>query len=82
MYDEQHNPTYRHPQTGKMERIWHPNGPPEMPNPYAEAPPELYMGDLGVLLKEVYDYVRQQEQFKDGVMPEIPPKREWLRWDV
>ncbi|KAK5126252.1 hypothetical protein LTR85_010487 [Meristemomyces frigidus] len=82
MYDEQNNPTYDNPQTGKMERIWHPNGPPEIPNAYAEAPPELYMGELGVLLRDVYDYVRQEEQFKDGIMPEIPPKREWLRWDL
>ncbi|KAK4549134.1 hypothetical protein LTR36_007591 [Oleoguttula mirabilis] len=82
MYDEHNNPTYGNPQTGKMERIWHANGPPETPNAYAEAPPELYVGELGALLKEVYDYVRQDEQFKDGVMPEIPPKREWLRWDL
>ena len=83
MYDEKNNPTYQHPQTGKAERIWHPNGPPDTVNPYAEAAqPEIYLGELGAVLKEVYDYVRQEEQFKDGVMPEVPPKREWLRWDL
>ncbi|KAI7054435.1 hypothetical protein KC327_g18288, partial [Hortaea werneckii] len=82
LYDEQNQPTIQNPQTGKAERIWHPNGPPQNPNPYAEAPPEKYMGELGAVLKEVYDYVNETGTFKDGLMPEIPPKREWMRWDL
>ncbi|KAI7542377.1 hypothetical protein KC316_g15305 [Hortaea werneckii] len=82
LYDEQNHPTIQNPQTGKSERIWHPDGPPQNPNPYAEAPPEKYTGELAAVLKEVYDYVNETGTFKDGLMPEIPPKREWIRWDL
>jgi len=83
MYDEKNNPTYLNPQTRKPERIWHPDGPPQTANAYAEAPPEVYsLGDLAGMLKQVYDYVNETEQFKEGIMPEIPPKTEWLRWDL
>lgn len=50
-------------------------------NEYAEAAPEVYAGELGVILKEIYEYVAETGQFKDGFVPEIPPKREWIRWD-
>lgn len=73
-------PYYHNPETGKSERIWHPDGPPQA-NKYAEAESEVYLGDLGPLLKEVYDYVRENGDFKD-IVPEIPPKREWIRWDL
>ena len=82
MYDDDRLPTYQHPQTGNMERIWHPNGPPEVPNLCAEAAPEMYLGELGAVLKDLYEYVGQTGQFKDGVVPEVPPKREWLHWDL
>ncbi|KAI6867598.1 hypothetical protein KC318_g19037, partial [Hortaea werneckii] len=82
LYDEQNHPTIQNSQTGKAERIWHPDGPPQNSNPYAEAPPEKYAGELGGVLKEVYDYVNETGAFKDGLMPEIPPKREWIRWDL
>ncbi|KAK4960272.1 hypothetical protein LTR10_003166 [Elasticomyces elasticus] len=74
-------PYFTNGQTGKQERVWHPDGAPDRPNPYAEAEPEIYVGDLGAVLKEVYDYVNQKEEFKD-LVPEVPPKREWVRWDL
>ncbi|KAK0269478.1 hypothetical protein LTR35_014774 [Friedmanniomyces endolithicus] len=74
-------PYYTNPQTKKPERIWHPDGIPNLPNPYAEAEPEIYLGDLGKVLKEVYGYVIEREEFGD-LMPEVPPKREWVRWDL
>ncbi|EMD00048.1 hypothetical protein BAUCODRAFT_30495 [Baudoinia panamericana UAMH 10762] len=83
-YDREENPPvpfFRNPQTGKRERIWHPDGPPDRPNEYAESAPEVYSGDIGAILKGVYDHVRDNEAFKDMV-PEIPPKREWIRWDL
>ncbi|KAF2864240.1 hypothetical protein K470DRAFT_254563 [Piedraia hortae CBS 480.64] len=72
----------QNPQTGKQERIWHPNGPPTTGHKYAEAAPETYDGPIGSLLKSAYEYARETGWFKDGVMPEIPPKREWVAWDL
>jgi nucleoporin NUP42 len=88
-YDEHRNPFYVVSQGGplgeRVERIWHPDGPPqrqpEKPN-YAEAPPQVYESELGAVLKELYQYVREKEEFKDGLVPEIPPKAEWVRWDL
>ncbi|KAK5113512.1 hypothetical protein LTR62_003381 [Meristemomyces frigidus] len=74
-------PTYINPRTRKEEKIWFPDGPPERPNPYAEAAQEAYEGDVGKLLKQVYDMVREKEEFED-IVPELPPKREWVRWDL
>ncbi len=74
-------PYYTNPQTRKQERIWHPDGIPDRPNPYAEAEPDIYLGDLGKVLKEVYENVMEREEFGD-VVPEVPPKREWVRWDL
>jgi nucleoporin NUP42 len=74
-------PYYQNTQTGKKERIWLPNGPADRPNPYTEAPPEVYQSELGALLKQVYDYVREKGDFED-LVPEIPPKREWISWDL
>jgi hypothetical protein len=74
-------PYYQNPQTGKKERIWLPNGPPERTNPYAQAEPEIYQSKVGELLKKVYDYVRERGEFEDMV-PEIPPQREWISWDL
>ncbi|KAK5159292.1 hypothetical protein LTS14_002434 [Recurvomyces mirabilis] len=74
-------PFYQDPQTGKPERIWLPDGPPDRPNPYSQAPPQAYEGDVGKLLKQVYDFVRDREEFSD-IIPEMPPQREWLRWDL
>ncbi|KAH9819850.1 nucleoporin AMO1, partial [Teratosphaeria destructans] len=64
------------------ERIWHPDGPPERESEDALDKAELYTGDLGAVLKELYEYVRETGEFKDGIVPEIPPKREWVRWDL
>ncbi|KAK0934518.1 hypothetical protein LTR29_013928 [Friedmanniomyces endolithicus] len=74
-------PYYTNPQTGKQERIWHSDGIPDRPNPCAEAEPEVYLGDLGKVLKEVYEFVMEKQEFVD-VVPEVPPKREWVRWDL
>ncbi|KAF2770913.1 hypothetical protein EJ03DRAFT_388527 [Teratosphaeria nubilosa] len=64
------------------ERIWHPDGPPERESEDALDKAELYTGELGAVLKELYEYVRETGDFKDGIVPEIPPKREWVRWDL
>ncbi|KAL1303227.1 hypothetical protein AAFC00_006643 [Neodothiora populina] len=63
---------------GSWERIWLPDGPPP-PNPDLQDPrPEVY----DAILEAAYAFVRETGTFKDGVMPEIPPMREWIRYDV
>ncbi|KAH8904504.1 hypothetical protein BR93DRAFT_952443 [Coniochaeta sp. PMI_546] len=63
---------------GSMSKVWFPDGPP-MYTPDTEA------GDQSVYEKrEVQDAWRTfvaQGRFVDGIMPEVPPKREWCTWD-
>ncbi|WPH04284.1 Hypothetical protein R9X50_00717300 [Acrodontium crateriforme] len=76
-------PVYRNPNNNnKPERIWHPNGRPATENLDAEGLPQSYEGDIGQILKQVYDYVRETGGFKEGIMPEVPPKREWVNFEV
>jgi nucleoporin NUP42 len=60
------------------ERIWFPTGPPrenldtEMIDKSVYEDPEL---------KETYMAARETGSFPGGIMPLIPPKREWCEWD-
>ncbi|KAK3070952.1 hypothetical protein LTR53_009541 [Teratosphaeriaceae sp. CCFEE 6253] len=86
-YDREQNPWvpyYKHPHTKTEERIWHPDGVPEVPNPDAEAADaDVYLGDLGKLLEELYGLVKEKGAFEHGgLVPEVPPKREWVEWDL
>lgn len=49
------------------------------PDPDAEGPPSAYEGELGKALKDVYQAVAETGRFGD-VIPEIPPKREWINF--
>ena len=71
---------YTNPRTNRQERVWHPDGPPG-PNPDVEASDQTYEV-LGQALKDAYDYVRETGTFKDGIMPEVPPRRGWVEWEV
>ncbi|KAK3708136.1 hypothetical protein LTR37_011640 [Vermiconidia calcicola] len=73
-------PFYNNPNTGKKERIWMPDGAPG-PNPDVETAPGTYEA-LGAVIKQVYDYMRENGTFKDGIVPEVPPKREWVDWNL
>lgn len=42
-----------------------------------EGRPEEYTGAV----KEAYEYLAKNGMFKDGIMPHVPPKREWVNWD-
>lgn len=58
------------------ERIWFADGAPVFLK--TEEPPlETY--DEGT--KEVYRLLRETGTLKDGVLPELPPRREWCSWD-
>ncbi|KAI4161075.1 MAG: hypothetical protein LQ342_005238 [Letrouitia transgressa] len=61
---------------GGRARIFFPDGPPVL-NKTQELPDEMY----SAATKEAYQYVMQHGTFKDGVVPELPPKRAWCTWD-
>ncbi|KAF2501689.1 hypothetical protein BU16DRAFT_522599 [Lophium mytilinum] len=63
------------------QRIWFPDGPPP-PNPWAEGRPEEYEGENGAKVAQAYQFSSEHGYYKDGIMPSVPPKREWISWDL
>lgn len=63
-------------------RVWFANGPPTVAAPDTEGEAAAYEGEKGILLKEVYDHVKTSGEFPGGFMPECPPKREWVSFDL
>ncbi|THW91887.1 hypothetical protein D6D15_03575 [Aureobasidium pullulans] len=74
--EQTQEPHYRDA-NGNMERIWHPEGNAAF-RAEMEAPAEAYTTEH----EAAYKFMAEQGTFKDGIMPEIPPKCEWIRWDV
>lgn len=70
------NIPYIRAQDGELEKIHFPNGPPPLIKS-PELPDELY--DEGT--KENYRFMSSHGAFKDGIMPNLPPKRAWCKWD-
>ena len=68
-------PCFKSPE-GYWTKIWFPDGPPVFKKS-EELPEELY--DEGV--KEKYRYLKEHGVFKGGVIPELPPRREWVGWN-
>lgn len=62
---------------GDWRRIWFPDGAPSLVNSES-LPDTAYDGPT----KENYDFVKANGCFKDGVMPLVPPKREWCGWNL
>jgi nucleoporin NUP42 len=75
-------PCYKR-EDGKLQRIIFPNGrklnptPGDGDNTGIEGRPEEYTEEV----KKAYEYMKVEGRFKDGVMPSVPPKREWISWD-
>ncbi|MCJ1342251.1 hypothetical protein MMC31_000431 [Peltigera leucophlebia] len=69
-------PCYKHP-SGSWERIWFPDGPPVFVKP--ESLPDVQY-DEGTI--QNYLQLRQTGKFKENIIPALPPKREWLSWDL
>ena len=61
---------------GAWEKVCFPNGPPSLTKA-AELADDVYDEST----KENYMFMRTHGAFKDGVMPSLPPKREWCSWD-
>ena len=61
---------------GTWEKIWFPEGAPSF-NKDTEMDDRLYDENT----KAAYMHLNQTGQFQGGVMPLLPPKREWCSWD-
>lgn len=61
---------------GNWRRIWFPDGPPAFTKT-VDLPDEAY----DEATKENYRHLKQTGNFKDGIMPALPPKREWCSWN-
>ncbi|KAL3468505.1 hypothetical protein BJX64DRAFT_295742 [Aspergillus heterothallicus] len=72
-------PCYLHPQDQKTAvRIFFPDGPPDKANLRdAQAKPEEYTSEV----TEKYEFFMKNGYFKDGVIPRVPPKTEWVSFD-
>ncbi|KAE8356576.1 hypothetical protein BDV28DRAFT_154583 [Aspergillus coremiiformis] len=73
------NPCYLHPQDRQTYvRIFFPDGPPEQASLRdATAKPEEYTPEV----TEQYEFFLKNGCFKDGVIPSVPPKTEWVSFD-
>ena len=61
---------------GSWHKIWFGHGPPVFTK-NIELPETLY----SVSVQDDYRYLKEKGAFKGGVMPEIPPRKEWCTWD-
>lgn len=62
---------------GGWKRVWFPDGPPNY-NKDTELPDEAYDEKS----KLQWHAFTQKGQFEGGLMPELPPKREFCLWDI
>ena len=61
---------------GNWQRIWFPDGPPVFTKT-VDLPDEAY----DEATKANYQHLRQTGTFMDGIMPGLPPKRDWCSWN-
>lgn len=69
-------PCFRENGHSEWHRIWFPDGPPNLTK-VEDLAVEIYDSAT----RENYLYTKNQGTFKDGVMPFLPPRREWCDWD-
>ena len=69
-------PCYRG-KDGSWQKIWYPDGAPAFVNSVA-LPDEVYDDAT----RESYQHLKERGIFKDGVMPLLPPKKEWCSWII
>ncbi len=61
---------------GNWVRIWFPHGAPVFTKT-----PELPENAYNAAMKDEYAFAKQHGSFQGGIMPEMPPRREWCSWD-
>jgi nucleoporin NUP42 len=69
-------PCFRRPD-GKLQRIWFPDGPPQWVKP-PDVPDSAYDDEI----QKQFMHIKQNGTFKDGTMPMLPPKRDWVDWNM
>lgn len=70
------NEPYTKGEDGAWGKICFPNGPPSLTK--AEELAEVAYDES---TKENYMFMKMRGVFKDGIMPSLPPRREWCSWD-
>ncbi len=77
-------PCFRNHNNGGWERIWFPDGQPPLSQSNAAGEAAvIYGAEYSVEeARAAYEFVAQNGAFKDGIMPELPPRPEWVRWDI
>ncbi|KAL4819316.1 hypothetical protein BDW67DRAFT_155758 [Aspergillus spinulosporus] len=72
-------PCYLHPQDRQTHvRIFFPDGPPDAASLRdAQAEPDQYTPEV----TEQYEFFIKNGYFKDGLIPRVPPKTEWVSFD-
>ncbi|KAJ6111863.1 hypothetical protein N7523_007924 [Penicillium sp. IBT 18751x] len=72
-------PCYLHPQDNRtFVRINFPDGPPEEAALRdSQGKPEDYTPEI----EQMYQFYLDNGYFKDGIIPAVPPKREWISFD-
>ncbi|KAH8661430.1 hypothetical protein BGZ60DRAFT_491381 [Tricladium varicosporioides] len=63
-------------QNGDWSKIWFPAGPPNLNNDS-----QMDDNEYNDAIKADYMHMRQTGTFQNGVMPMLPPKKEWCTWD-
>ncbi|KAK2747905.1 hypothetical protein FQN57_001496 [Myotisia sp. PD_48] len=73
-------PCYQHPDDpSTYVRVHFPEGPPKPETlKFAVAKPEEYTPAL----EQAYKFAQEHKAFKDNIMPSLPPKVEWSRFDI
>lgn len=71
-------PHYRR-KDGSWERIWFADGPPPPPK-VSELPDQSMYQDPNI--QKAYEELRQTGQFQNGIVPDMPPRVEWVGWDI
>ena len=62
---------------GQYRKIWFPDGPPTLAS-LESLPDDVYDASI----QNDYDFLKAEGQFKNGIVPMLPPKKEWCDWNV
>ena len=70
------NPHYREANGGEWQRIWFPDGPPTFTK-IEDVPEAAY----DATTRDKYKFAMENGRFLDGIIPIMPPRKEWCNWN-
>ncbi|KAL1892361.1 hypothetical protein Sste5346_007099 [Sporothrix stenoceras] len=73
-------PMVQRPSDGKPAKVWFPQGAPPF-NEDTERKPRSIYTDAGSAVQQQYSTFMSTGRFAVGMMPEVPPLREWCVWN-